>query len=245
MFDEAQSYTIVLLPGMNGTADLFVDFAAVKPSTFQLLTLDYPVDVPLGYDELARLVHSRLPQDRPYVLLAESFSGPIGLMLAAEALPGMRGLILCCTFAKNPLPLLALFKPFVALLGFAGLPSLLSKLGHRALFGRFGSAHTKRALSAALRRLRPSVLQARVRTVLKVDTTALLSRVMLPVLYLSAQEDRVVPHSACEHLHHHLPQMRIASIAAPHMLLQTAPAEAWDAMTAFLDALTASKQDPN
>lgn len=245
MFDEAQSCTIVLLPGMNGTADLFADFAAVKPSTFQLLTLDYPVDVPLGYDELARLVRSRLPQDRPYVLLAESFSGPIGLMLATEALPGMRGLILCCTFAKNPLPLLALFKPFVVLLGFASLPGLLSKLGHRALFGRFASARTKQALSAALLRLTPSVLQARMRAVLGVDMTALLPQVALPALYLSAQEDRVVPHSACEHLCRYLPQMQVASIAAPHMLLQTAPAEAWDATTAFLDALTASKQDPN
>jgi len=245
MLDKVSSCTIVLLPGMNGTADLFADFIAAKPATFALLTLDFPVDVPLGYDELARLVRSRLPQDGPFVLLAESFSGPIGLMLAAGPPTGMRGLILCGTFAKNPMPLLAFFKPCIALLGFAGFPSLLSILGHRALFGRFASARTRQALSAALQRLRLGVLQARMRSVLGVDTTALLPQVKLPVLYLSAQEDRVVPHSACEHLRRHLHQMQVASIAAPHMLLQTAPSDAWVALTAFVDALTAGNQDPN
>jgi pimeloyl-ACP methyl ester carboxylesterase len=226
--------TIVLLPGMDGTGLLFQPWIAAKPEGYELCVIDFPVDVALGYDELLPLVRARLPQDRPYVLLAESFSGPLGLMLAAEAPSNLRGLILCSTFAKNPLPLPALVKPFVGLMGFSAFPALLARFGHRALFGHFGEDQYRAVLSEALRRLRPSVFQARMRAVLGVDVTVLLPRVALPVLYLAAEEDRVVPLSALRHLMQALPRMRVARIAAPHMLLQTMPSAAWQAVLSFI-----------
>src|SRR5581483_8651961 len=103
MYRRAVS-TIVLLPGMDGTGLLFQPWIAAKPDGFDVQVIDYPVDAELGYEDLWPLVRARLPQNRPYFLLAESFSGPLGVMLAAEAPPGLRGLMLCCTFAKNPRP---------------------------------------------------------------------------------------------------------------------------------------------
>ena len=230
---EPSVTNIVLLPGMDGTGWLFRRWIAAKPDRFELSVIGYPHDAALGYEELLPLVRARLPQDRPYLLLAESFSGPLGLMLAAEAPEGLRGLILCCTFAKNPLPLLGFVKPLLGVPGFPGLPALLARLGHRALFGRFASRQTRGVLAEALARLRPSVLQARMRAVLGVDVTALLPQVGLPVLYLSADEDRIVPRSALRILMRALPQMQVSSIAAPHMLLQTMPVAAWQAVLSF------------
>ncbi|HEX7642301.1 MAG TPA: alpha/beta hydrolase [Burkholderiaceae bacterium] len=235
MTHEPAACTVVLLPGMDGTGLLFQPWIAAKPDGFDLRVIDYPVDAALGYQELLPLVRVRLPQDRPYILLAESFSGPLGLMLAAEAPSGLAGLILCCTFAKNPLPWLVFAKPLLGGTGFLVSPALLARLGHRALFGRFADAQTKAALSGALRRLHPSVLQARMLAVLGADVSALLPRVCVPALYLSAGEDRVVPASALRRLVEALPRMRISRIATPHMLLQTAPQEAWKAVVTFLD----------
>jgi pimeloyl-ACP methyl ester carboxylesterase len=158
-------------------------------------------------------------------------------MLAAEAPAHLRGLILCCTFAKCPQPLLKPLRPFVGLMVFSSLPALLARLGHRALFGRFANAQTQAALSASLRNLHPAVLRSRMRAVLDVDMTPLLSRIHLPVLYLSAQQDRVVSPSALRYLARALPHTQIARIAAPHMLLQTVPDAAWQAVLPFLRGL--------
>jgi len=230
---DASAITIVLLPGMDGTGMLFRPWNDAKPENVELRVIDYPTDVALAYEDLLPLVRARLPQDRPYVLLAESFSGPLGLMLAAEAADRLCGLILCCTFAKNPQPVLKLLRPFVTLVKFAGLPAVLARLGHRALFGRFANTQTQAALSASLRHLHPAVLGSRMRAVLDVDVTPLLSHVDVPVLYLSAEEDRVVPPSALRHLAQALPQMQVVRIAAPHMLLQTMPGAAWQAVLSF------------
>ncbi|HEX8954902.1 MAG TPA: hypothetical protein VF798_01435, partial [Burkholderiaceae bacterium] len=48
----------------------------------------------------------------------------------------------------------------------------------------------------------------------------------------------VVPASALQHLMQALPRMRVSRIAAPHMLLQTAPQEAWGAVMGFLDHMS-------
>ncbi|UUZ51553.1 alpha/beta hydrolase [Massilia sp. B-10] len=50
-------------------------------------------------------MRSRLPPAEPYFLLGESFSGPVAIALAAERPPMLLGLILSCTFARNPLPI--------------------------------------------------------------------------------------------------------------------------------------------
>ncbi len=69
-----------------------------------------------------------------------------------------------------------------------------------------------------------------------IDVTSLLPRIDLPVLYLCAKEDCIVPQSAQRYLEGFLPQMQAAALASPHMLLQTAPLEAWHAVGPFLNA---------
>lgn len=96
--------TLVLLPGLDGTGLLQREFAAACGSRVEVLPLAYPADRPLDYPELEALIRTQLPRDRPFFLLAESFSGPLGIRLGAAPPPGLQGLILCCTFAHPPLP---------------------------------------------------------------------------------------------------------------------------------------------
>lgn len=62
--------------------------------------VSYPPDQSLGYRDLAHLVRSRLPKDEPFILLAESFSGPIALALAADPPPQLKALILVLHLRK-------------------------------------------------------------------------------------------------------------------------------------------------
>src|SRR5690349_15943355 len=67
------------------------------------MALNYPADEPLDYEQLLPQVLAALPSDRPFVLLGESFSGPLAVMAAATRPVGLLGVILCATFVRNPL----------------------------------------------------------------------------------------------------------------------------------------------
>ncbi|MFA5258386.1 MAG: hypothetical protein WC360_09565, partial [Opitutales bacterium] len=76
---------LILLPGLDGTGRLFSDFVAALGPEADVVVVSYPTDQCLSYHELVAFVRPFLPRDRPYVILAESFSGPIGIALAASA----------------------------------------------------------------------------------------------------------------------------------------------------------------
>src|SRR5689334_8209434 len=95
--------TLVLLPGLDGTGELFAAFvAALRGHDVQIV--DYPRDRAMSYAALEEFVREKLPGEVDYFLLAESFSGPIAISVAASSPPHLRGLILCGSFAANPLP---------------------------------------------------------------------------------------------------------------------------------------------
>ncbi len=96
------SPVLVLLPGLDGTGKLFAEFLKALDSSIGTLVVTYPKDVPMNYDQLEALVTAALPTDRPFVLLGESFSGPLAIRIAARRPEFLVGLVLCVTFARNP-----------------------------------------------------------------------------------------------------------------------------------------------
>ena len=89
---------------MDGTGELFADFIAALHDAVVPLVVSYPKGQVLDYEALTEFARASIPFDRPFVLLGESFSGPVAIALAAFRPPGLRGLILCCSFARNPVP---------------------------------------------------------------------------------------------------------------------------------------------
>ena len=228
---------LVLLPGLGGTSELFEPFVAALGSAVATKIIRYPGDGALGYDALAALVRAALPVGEPYVLLGESFSGPIAISLAAEGGAQLRGLVLCCSFARNPRPSLGPLRVLLPLAPIVPRPlGLLSRL----LMGRLVTDTLRRSLAQALRQLAARALKARLRAVLSIDVSAELSRVAVPVLYLHATEDRVVPDAALRHIRRIRPEARVVSIPAPHFLLQTRPGEAARAVLGFIRGVVQS-----
>src|SRR5262245_11899688 len=95
---------LLLLPGADGTGILFAPLLSALPPALQPLVVRYPPDQPLGYADLLPLVEEAVPASGDFLVLGESFSGPLALLLAARRPPGLRGVILCASFARNPLP---------------------------------------------------------------------------------------------------------------------------------------------
>jgi pimeloyl-[acyl-carrier protein] methyl ester esterase len=102
---------LVILPGLDGTGARFADFISAIAPAVDARVIPFPTDEPLGYAQLETLVRRALPSDRRFVLLAESFSGPLAIRIGADPPRGLAGVILCGTFAKNPYPWLRLMRP--------------------------------------------------------------------------------------------------------------------------------------
>jgi pimeloyl-[acyl-carrier protein] methyl ester esterase len=94
---------LVLLPGMDGTGRLFDEFIRALPNSFPATTVPYPTDRYLSYSQLEELVRAACPKSEPFVLLAESFSTPLAIRLAAAKPANLAGLVLCTGFATGPL----------------------------------------------------------------------------------------------------------------------------------------------
>ncbi len=225
--------TIVLLPGMDGTGILFESFVAELKASAVIVV--YPMDQPLGYAELEQRVLASLPLDEPYVLLGESFSGPLAIAIAAKRPPNLQAVVLVCSFAKLPLP---------------WIPAWLQKLVGRSPAARVPVAFTARVvlgpfytrpLYAVLKQVHdmvaPAVWKARLLAVISIDHSELLPRVQVPVLCLRAIYDMVVSASASALISRRAPSVEVVAIEGPHFLLQTRPVECAAAIRAFLGKL--------
>jgi pimeloyl-ACP methyl ester carboxylesterase len=233
--------TLVLLPGMDGTGQLFDPFIAALGGEFHVKAVRYPATEPMGYAELESWARAALPTDGPFMLLGESFSGPIAISLAASAPPQLKGLVLCCTFARNPQPLFTVLRSFVPFLPLTAMPVGLLD---RFLLGRFSTAGLRSAFAQALAQVSPDALRARLRSVLAVDVSAQLRAIKVPTLYLRAASDRVVPRAASRRILRLKPDTHVVQIEAPHFLLQAAPAEAACVVGGFMRA-TAGRGTPS
>jgi pimeloyl-[acyl-carrier protein] methyl ester esterase len=230
----------VLLPGLDGTSTMLDGFCfELRKQGVAAWALAYPPDQPLGYSDLEAFVRPQLPKDRPFVLLGESFSGPLAIRIASDPPLGLTGLVLSTTFARSPVPLL---RPLAGMtrLAPARLPSSLL---YWWLLGRWATPELERALQSALRRVSPATLRARAAAALRVDVADLLHRVQVPVLCLRASHDRLLPASATRTLLKSLRACQVIHVEGPHLLLQTATKTCATAVAAF--ALTTPFNQPS
>ena len=100
---QTQRVKLVLLPGMDGTGELFSPFAAALAGEFEIATVRYPTEQCLSYSELKGFVRAACSTFGPFVLLAESYSTPLAIKYAASNPENLEGLVLCAGFATSPM----------------------------------------------------------------------------------------------------------------------------------------------
>ena len=227
---------MVLLPGLDGTGLLFSRFVSALGPSFETTVVRYPEDQALNYAEHEAIARLSLPRDRPYTLLGESFSGPIAISIAASKPPGLVGLILCCTFARNPLHIYARFKSCLGLVPFNVIPKIFQT---PFLLGRFSTRSLRAEHRESVSRVSNEALRARIRAIFEVDFSVKLQQITIPILYLRASADHVIPRRASEHIHRIAPNVQIIELKAPHMLLQALPSAAATVVADFTRELKA------
>lgn len=232
--DETLIAALVLLPGLDGTGKLFAEFLKALDLGACARVVPYPPDVPLGYDELEALVRAALPARGRFVLLGESFSGPLAIRIAAHPPPGLGGLILCVTFASNPYPRLAWARRLAAFLPLKSLPRWIRA---PLIWGSVSPSTAPRQSERAMAGVATGVIRRRIAALLAVDETAALAKISVPTLVLCATRDRVVSNGAAMTLMRGIRHARRVDIDGPHLLLKTRPQECAAAVLKFIDEL--------
>jgi pimeloyl-ACP methyl ester carboxylesterase len=223
--------TLVLLPGLDGTGELFAPLVQALTG-IDARVIAYPPDLAMDYAGHEAFARDKLPRDGDFFLLAESFSGPIGISIAAEPPPGLRGLILCCTFASNPLPWLG---PLASVIGKLLAMRIPLSLGAPWLYAGRATPELRRAHAAAMSRVSPVTLRARAAAALGVDYRSRVARIEVPILYLRAKADRLIPVAASQAILDSRPAAKLVEIDAPHFLLQTEPQACARAVEEFME----------
>jgi pimeloyl-ACP methyl ester carboxylesterase len=227
---------LVLLPGMDGTGLMFAPFLHAA-NGFETQVVRYPPEL-TTYEDCKAFARKALPQGRPFLLLGESFSGPIAIALAAERPEGLLGLILCSSFARNPRPEWLWLRPLLRLLPPLQLPLPLLR---RLLLGKGAAEDLVRLTTAMLPHFPTAAMKGRTLAVAALDHTALLAQVQVPMLALRASQDRLVPKAATDWLQAHRAQLDIATVRGPHWILQTRPEACLKAIQTFVDLLPSQK----
>ena len=211
---------LVLLPGLDGTGKLFAPFVAQLPDHVHYTIVRYPGDRPIPFMDLPDYIESRVPQDRPLVVLGESYSGPVAVLLAAQSALDIRGVILVATFARYPATWMRRLSRLAPLSFLLRLP-IPDVLMQRYCFGPDINPSMMSQLREVIRENRPNV-------------TEFLSSVKVPCLYLQASMDRLVPASAVAAFKKGIPQLQVVQIDGPHFILQTRPQECYKAIQGIL-----------
>lgn len=224
---------LVLLPGLDGTGNLFAPFIKVLPDRYSPLVIAYPTNASLTLPELVEFTHARLPENEDCVLVAESFSGPVAIELAARQPQHLKALVLCATFVSNPAPFSVDFSSFLREWQFAiSPPKVLIK---RFLVGWDAPNSLLNELLKTLRTVSPEVLASRSRSLFKINVRQAFRECRVPVLYLMAKRDKLLKRSSLKEMLELKPEMRVIEIEGPHLLIQRQPQACYEAIEHFTE----------
>ncbi|MDH5786311.1 MAG: lysophospholipase [Chromatiales bacterium] len=228
---------IFFLPGMDGTGDLFEPLIRELGSELELRVISYPHDVALSYGQLVDVVRAQLPEEKAFILVAESFSGPIGYVIASDAPDNLKGVVFLATFLGPPNRVVRLINRLpLALLFRMPLPTILVKW---FLLGWGATEALVTAFRRSLGRVTAEVLASRVSEMsrLKGGTVP----VTVPCAYISPTKDRLVPRDRVNEFLEVAPGIEVVAIEGPHCIAQTRPRECAEVIKRYAFMASAQK----
>ena len=235
--ENLSSYNLILLPGLDGTGLLFEPFLRSFPHPEQVIVIKYPSSKKLDYNELADYVKKQIPDSKDFILLAESFSGPITHRVADHK--GLAGVILCASFLSCPRPVLYKLLSFLPCRFLFKIPLpdyIIRILG----FGKNCPPSTLSLFRQAIAIVDTVILEYRFRLLAQVDELFEIRKIRVPILYLRASRDMLVPKSCGDLLLTINPSVRIQEIPGTHFLMQSSPDEARETILGFMRSLEKS-----
>lgn len=222
--------TVVLLPGFNGNSELFKNFIKEKPENITCIPIDYP-DAIYSYHQLADLLaHDLQSISGSFVLLGESFAGPLAILLAEKLGSKVSHLILVATFVTSPKPKIFYYLPWNSIFYLAKPIYKMAKI----FFSKFSKTQMLADVFTELLKVDSAIYAARMRDIFRVDVSENLCRLTLPIMYIRATQDLTVCKKSLREVQALQPNIVIEEVSAPHMILQIQAEKAWQAIFRFI-----------
>jgi pimeloyl-ACP methyl ester carboxylesterase len=222
----------LLLPGLDGSGRLFDPLLAAAPRAFEPRVVALPSEGAATYDRYQALLLESLPRRGSWALLAESFSGPLAVRIAAARPRGLVAVALVSTFLHRPLgrwlaPLGPLVHP--PLFAVPLLPPAIRFL----LVGPSAPDELVAAVQRAVADVPAEVMAGRARQALDADVRRELAATEVPLLYLGAADDRLLRTDVAQDILALRPDADARVLPGPHALLQARPRECLEVLEPF------------
>lgn len=210
---------VVLLPGLDGTGMLFKPFLDSLTSDIEVQVVTYPVDKYLSYSELVELVLNTLPKE-DFILVGESFSGPIAYQVALERPENLLSVIFVATFLTPPKKyILKLSNIFpVSLLLKIPLPTYLIK---KYLFDREIADDVIGLFREVIKSVSPRVLSFRLGEISRLKASK--KHCDVRAIYIQASNDKLVSSLSVDSFKNSCEALTVVRVAGAHFILQSNP----------------------
>ena len=207
---------LVLLPGLDGTGELFSALIKLLPNTIDVQIITYDSNKEQSYKELIQYVKSNLPQEE-FILLAESFSGPIAYQIALAQPKQLKALILVATFLESPRPFLLKFIPRSSIFVFS-IPTILTRI---FFLGFSVKIEVIELFNKVIKTVSPNVIVYRLKEISKLKFSN--QSVSLKTIYIQASNDKLVPSKSLNNWQKVCNDISVFQVKGEHLILQANP----------------------
>jgi len=217
---------ILFLPGFDGNATLREPFVAALNAHHPARAISYPNATLGSLRGYCRYAAAQASEHSRHILVAESFSGLVASRWAATD-PHVEAVVLCASFARNPVRWLASVG--------AALPEIV-RLGAKLLRAIPPATRDPRHLAWSrefndtILALDDAVIAERLRIIAEEDVTGELQGLRIPIVLLQFDGDQVVGTSARRELESVCRNAEIVRFPGPHYALEIRPRECADAI---------------
>ena len=225
---------LLLLPGMDGTGELFSDLRDALSGGFSSIVIKYPPNKKLSFYELAKLVQKHFPTDEEFIIVAESFSVPVAIMCAVESPINLKALVLSAGFIVNSIKGLNRYIVWILIPIFLRLPLPKSLLKIWLIGGNANSILSSK-VKTIVSSVQKSVLIDRLKSILKCDVRKEIGEIKIPILYIRAKNDRLIDKSCYEKIKAANSNVELLELDGPHFILQKEPTKSAKIIMKFID----------
>lgn len=220
---------IIVLPGLDGTGNLLNEFAKALGENSPTRVITYPSEK-YNYQDLLVYISEQLPNDE-YILIAESFSGPLGIEIAAHNFQHLKAVIFVATFARAPHPIPSRVAKFLALVP---LPAeVIAKLSQRFVIGNYQTKEFAAEYVTTLKKLPKRTVANKLSELLQTDKVGMLKRIEAPMAYIMAENDLLVPSNVSSDFKPFCDDF--IALEGPHFILQAKPYETAKLIIQFIE----------
>ena len=223
---------LVLLPGLDGTGELFGPLINCIPEGIKPIAISYPRDRQCSYTELKEIIMKELPSGTDFFILGESFSGPLAIMIAGQRPERLKGIILCATFIKNPFRFIPSWVHIISVGPIYRLWPLLIRI--RTFHETDQIKTLARFAISVIKTVNPDVTAGRVKSIFHVDVEKELVSFDHPILYIMGDQDRLIRRHNFEKIKKIRPDVLLRVIKTQHCILQREPMDAANVLIEFM-----------